>query len=403
MSAASWVANLIFFINQLFPDTTTPLSDSRQGTKHDDNGSVSFGGSSLVDREAAAAWQGDPSPRPVPSPVLLEVAWLLSWGKAATALSLLKAARIVRAACGPACFRLAMQRLSSMRAPRVLFDRLVEEMCHAGQATDILTENCCVRYLCRAPGTSLDEAIGAWDSLIAVGIDPDLRTAECLAAACLRARRPQVVVDLVASVEDLGLRPTPALYASLIAAYGATGDVARGLAAFAAMRADAQADSRTKIRFKEVSSQTSMAMHLRLGFASAIHMCARNHRLEQARTLYQEAERENLRLGSKALLPLLVAAVQTTNEETALWAAARMRKEAEDEGQNDSLVTGRVWKLLAQRPGSCALVDRVVVVLSGPKIPSDSAAFKKTEARVAVKPVMPPTIGRIAMFRALLV
>mmetsp|Transcript_145821 Transcript_145821/g.271526 ORF Transcript_145821/g.271526 Transcript_145821/m.271526 type:complete len:449 (-) Transcript_145821:267-1613(-) len=297
-----------------------------------------------------------------PEPLFAEVAWLLASNGCAAAVELLRAARnawkhsgdACRTQPGPACFRATMQGLARSRAPRQLFGQLIEEMCYTSHSQDALTEGCCVRYLCRAPDANIDDAITAYESMLALGMTPDLRTVECLAEACLRAKRPAAAQELVTQLDAFKLRPTPTLYAILITACGETGAVARGCVAFEQMRSDMQDDP------------TAM----RLGYTSAIHMCAQNHQVERGIALFEQGRHAGCRLCGTLLAPLLAAAVQTSSEELALQLAAKAR--AEREARSAVL---RICELLHARPGSEHLLGQVKRVLDGRISPPPVAAL----------------------------
>lgn len=208
---------------------------------------------------------------------------------------------------GPACFRAVMQRLAWSRAPQKLFDQLVDELRVSDLPTDSLTECCCVRYLCRSPVEGIDYTLELYDSMLRMGIQPDIVTLECLVAACLRARRPATAKDLILGLDDLGLSPSAALYASLITAFGMIGDVERGIGVLTQMR----------------NSMGHNCDALRLGFIAAVTCCAQNQDLEQALALLAEGSQLRIQWGANLLLPLLVAAVQNNEVRLASEVAAQ--------------------------------------------------------------------------------
>lgn len=313
-------------------------------------------------------------------PMVVEVAWLMARGRLGGAVDLLLAVRTAtrpprefchggaapprrgsvtpvvasRTMLSPAAFRVAMQYLARSRSPKAFFYRVVEEMCFTGLPRDALTENCCIRYLCRAPGADVNDALCAYTSMLATGITPDLRTVECLVDSCLRARRPDIVKELVLSLEEIGLRATGALYASLITAYALTGAVACGLATLEQMKWELGDDSAAA----------------RLCHISAIHMCAQHHQLERAALLYEQGRHAGLALGPELLAPLIAAAVQMGSNDFALQLVVQARADgaaspSSDGGLQSCGPVARVCALLEKRPGSRALAERMRSVLSG--------------------------------------
>jgi len=276
-------------------------------------------------------------------PLLVEVMCLLHWGRTGAAVELLRAARSARKSMGeqppPACFRAVMQRLARARSSRVIFDRLIEEMCHTGCPTDALTEGCCVRYLCREALTNISNALHAYDSMLAIGLTPDLRTVECLAAACLHAKRPDAVKELFAGLEVYNLRPTAVLYITLMHACGATGDVNRGLETLELMK-------------KDLGGKVPQ---LACAYARAVQMCAQNERVSKAEGLLLEARRAGLNLGPVPAVTLITTAVKTNDSRLALRMATHLRKE----GLACSQLAANVLTRLAERPGSNHLVESV--------------------------------------------
>lgn len=320
-----------------------------------------------------------------PEPLLAEVAWLIAQGSCAAAVELLRNVRNawkqsiddLRKRPGPACFRAVMQGLARSRAPRALFGQLIEEMCLAGLPQDALTEGCCVRYLCRAPDANIDDALCAYESMIGLGITPDLRTVECLAEACLRAHRAAAAQELITQLGDFKLRPTPTLYALLITACGMTGAVARGFVALEQMRHAMQDDFAA----------------MRLGYTSAIHMCAQNHQVERAMALFTEGRCAGYPLSGAVLATLLAAAVQTGDADLALQVAAKARHELDA-----CSAVFRVCKLLETRPGSDMLLLRVQSVLAGklkvpPMVPSRSKSPEEHASLPGFASVEPERAG----------
>jgi len=274
-------------------------------------------------------------------PVLQEVEQLLAEGHVAVAIDLLQAVRASRRigeGPGPACFRAVVQRLARFRSSHDLFDNLIEDMCYAGLPADRLTENCIIRYVCRGPSADLCSALVSYGAMVTSGVVPDLSTVECLAAACLHAKRSTAVEGLVAGLESFGLRPTAALYASLIMACG--DDASAQGSALARMRVELAGDPAA----------------LSLGYTSAVHICAQKRCAHEAVDLYLEARRAGVALGAGPLAALLAASVRADDEALALRIAAQARKEGKATlaGPMD-----RVVALLASRPGSEALVLRV--------------------------------------------
>lgn len=281
-------------------------------------------------------------------PVLQEVEQLLAEGHVAVAIDLLRAVRATRRkgeGPGPACFRAVVQGLARFRSPHDLFDNLIEDMCHAGLPADRLTESCIVRYVCRGPNADLCSALVSYGAMVSSGVVPDLSTVECIAAACLRAKRSTAVEGLVAGLESFGLRPTAALYASLIMACGE--DASAQGSALARMRAELAGDP----------------VALNLGYASAVHVCARSRCALEAADLYIEARRAGVMLGAGPLAALLVAAVRADDEALALRVAAQAR--AEGRAAADSPVS-RVVASLRTRPGSEPLAHRLGSALKSP-------------------------------------
>lgn len=314
-------------------DTSTKVSQGplllRRRTEDEGSSSTSFSASLL-------------SAKIFVEPLLVEVMCLLHWGRTAAAVELLRAARSARKSMGeqapPACFRAVMQRLARTRSSRVIFDRLIEEMCHTGCPTDALTEGCCVRYLCREALTNITNALHAYDSMLAIGLTPDLRTVECLAAACLRAKRYEAVKELVAGLQDYDLQPSAVLYVTLIVACGATGDVDRGLRTLERMQRD-----------------LGNVPQLACAYARAVQMCASNGQVSKAEGLLLEARRTGLKLGPAPAVALITAAVKTDDSRLALRMATHLRKE----GLARSSLATNVLSQLAERPGSHHLVEKV--------------------------------------------
>jgi len=181
--------------------------------------------------------------------------------------------------------------------------------------------------------------------MVSTGIVPDLSTVECIAAACLRAKRSTAVEGLVAGLESFGLRPTAALYASLIMACGE--DASAQGSALARMRAELAGDP----------------VALSLGYASAVHVCARSRCALEAADLYIEARRAGVTLGAGPLAALLVAAVRADDEALALRVAAQAK--VEGRAAPGSPVS-HVVASLRTRPGSEQLVHRLASALKSP-------------------------------------
>lgn len=248
--------------------------------------------------------------------LLQEVTHLLANNRIQEAIKLLRTARVARKGGreqqiqqpGPACFRATMQRMAFSRAPKKLFNQLIEELWAADLPTDALTECCCVRYLCSSPGEEID-ALEMYGSMLRMGIAPDILTIECLVMACLRAQRPGTAKDLILNLDSVGLQPSAALHASLITAFGMMGDVESGINAFTQM-------------CKSIGHNRD-AMHL--GFGAAVNCCAQNQELEQALALCADGWQLGIKWGANLLLPLLVAAVQHNKVDLARQLSAQAR------------------------------------------------------------------------------
>jgi len=279
-------------------------------------------------------------------PILCEIQFLLENGHTDTAIDLLRSLRLADRLPSPACSRAVMQRLARSRSSRISFENLIEEMCLAGISADWLTESCMVRYICRGPRSDVNSAMASYSAMLHAGAIPDLSTIECLVAACLRARRMPAAQDLVLSLDDFSLRPTAALYASLIIACDAAGAAVHGTA-LERMRLEMGTDSEA----------------MRLGYATAVHVCARNGRLDEALGLYADGRGERgLPLGPGPVAALLALALRTGDDRLASRLAAQACADGLA-GSQGAVV--RVAKMLTGRPGTEEASKRILAVLAG--------------------------------------
>lgn len=241
-------------------------------------------------------------------PLLTETSYLLMHGKVRDAMNLTQIAWPWAGHAGYACRRLLAMTLAQLRFPRSAQRFPAAPTAFTELSSDPLWERYSIRCTCRAPDADIEAAFKAFLSLEGKGVPPDVRTAECLAAECLRRGRSEFVKEIVFLLEKQGMVNTPVLYASLITAYGNTGDVARGLVALEAMKEDWGGDCQA----------------LALGYASAVHSCARNLRVDRALKLRTEAARAGVQLGAEPTVALLSAAVQTGRTELTVQIAKGM-------------------------------------------------------------------------------
>lgn len=313
--------------------------------------------------------------------LLQEVSCLVSNNHIQEAIKLLRAARAGKKGGGeqksqrpgPACFRVTMQAMAMSRAPRKLFNQLIEELYAADLPIDALTECCCVRYLCSSTGEEID-ALEMYGSMLRMGIAPDILTIECLVTACLRAQRADTAKDLILSLDSVGLKPSAALYASLITAFGMMGDVDRGISAFTQMR--------------ESMGHNREAM--RLGFVAAVSCCAQNQELGQALALCADGLKLGIQWGTNLVLPLLVAAVQSNEVNLARQFAAQAR-DAGIAGHGSAIA--KACRLLVEQSDCKTTAIQALEIITSSATTNGHQGISSKEIESATKKLAPDTLA----------
>lgn len=295
----------------------------------------------------------------------VEIAVLLRDGRIYAAVELLCSVGAARGTLLPnlCCFRMVMQSLAASSAKPDVVARVMQEMSRHSVIPDPATKGCYVRCLCRGPSPDIDKAHASYTAMLAAGSPPDLQTVECLAEACLRMNRHDLIKPMIIAIDDANdgnIEPSAALYATLIISCATTGAVALGMAAFEQMRKYFRQDPAA----------------LLLGYSSAVFMCAQNQQVERAMGLLEESRRisheEGLppaSLEAKVLPPLLAAAVQSGRQELALDLARQARDAIASAGctpegcKFEQHLRG-LCKLLSRRQTSHALMLQVSAILA---------------------------------------
>lgn len=242
----------------------------------------------------------------------------------------------------PSFYRSLLQHMSRLGAPRELFDRLVGDMEEQNCPKDSQVECYRIQYLARADGAQV--ALEAFRKFLTAGFQPNLRTFECLMVACLKENMHESLKQLFDDLEDLSLLPTPVVYSSLISSYGQTGAIGCSLAALEQMKEECADDPKS----------------LRMGYVSALHALARNHRMAKAASLFDEFIERGLQLDARLVGILLVAAVQTESLPFAKMVVKQARKE---QVKDLATTTKRLLGPLQNRPGSETALAHVWAVL----------------------------------------
>lgn len=276
------------------------------------------------------------------NPCVLEFLQQLSSKCMPAATALVLGMRKIGLRPSPRFYRSLLQHMSRLGAPRDLFDKLVRDIEEHDCCKDSQMECYRIQYLARTDSAQV--ALDAFKEFLAAGFQPNLRTFECLMVACLKEKMHEPLKQLFDDLEDLSLLPTPVVYSSLISSYGQTGAVGCSLAALDQMKEEFAEDPES----------------LRLGYVSALHVLARNHRIGKVESLFDEFVDHGLRLDARLVGILLVAAVQTE----AIDFAKRLVNHAKKQEVKD--LVGTVERLLhpfEQRPGSAAVLTMVRGVL----------------------------------------
>eukprot|EP00746_Dinoflagellata_sp_MGD_P137338 gnl/MRDRNA2_/MRDRNA2_71134_c0_seq1.p1 gnl/MRDRNA2_/MRDRNA2_71134_c0~~gnl/MRDRNA2_/MRDRNA2_71134_c0_seq1.p1 ORF type:complete len:359 (+),score=74.37 gnl/MRDRNA2_/MRDRNA2_71134_c0_seq1:185-1261(+) len=242
----------------------------------------------------------------------------------------------------PSFYRSLLQHMSRLGAPRALFDRLVADMEEQNCPKDSQMECYRIQYLARTDGAQV--ALDEFKKFLENGFQPNLRTFECLMVACLKEKMQEPLKELFDNMEDLSLIPTPVVYSSLITSYGQTGAISCSLAALEQMKEEFANDPKS----------------LQMGYVSALHALARNHRMSKTASLFDEFIDQGLQLDARLVGILLVAAVQT---ESAAF-AKKLIKQAKKAQVKDLVTTAeRLLRPFERRPGSETVLAIVWAVL----------------------------------------
>lgn len=242
----------------------------------------------------------------------------------------------------PSFYRSLLQHMSRLGAPRELFDRLVCDMEEQNCPKDSQMECYRIQYLARTDGAQV--AFDAFKKFLEVGFQPNLRTFECLMVACLKENMHEPLKQLFDNMEDLSLLPTPVVYSSLISSYGQTGAINCSLAALEQMKEEFAHDSKS----------------LGMGYVSALHALARNHRMSKAASLFDEFIDRDLQLDAKLVGILLLAAVQT---ESTTFAKTVIEQAKKKQVKDLIEVVKRLLHPFERRPGSETVLEVIWTVL----------------------------------------